>query len=71
MFDGRIKCIEEIVHNLYNGTEMFKEINNFLYPFHLHPPFGGYHGHKSKNFNDGGSVGNHYDLVGKLLERMI
>lgn len=71
MFDGKIKCIEEVVHHLYNGTEMFRDVNRFLYPFHLHAPRGGYNGHKSRSFNDGGCVGNHQDLLGRLVERMI
>ncbi|KAG5859354.1 ribosomal protein L7 [Encephalitozoon hellem] len=71
MFDGKIKCIEELVHHIYNGTEMFKDVNNFLYPFHLSPPRGGFKGHKSRSFNDGGSTGNHQDLLGDLLRRMI
>ncbi|ADM11228.1 60S ribosomal protein L7 [Encephalitozoon intestinalis ATCC 50506] len=71
MFDGKIKCIEELVYHIYNGTEMFRDVNNFLYPFHLSPPRGGFKGKKSRNFNDGGSVGNHQDLLGNLLKRMI
>lgn len=71
MFDGKIKCIEEIIYHLYNGTDMFKEVNNFLYPFHLSPPRGGFGGHKARSFNDGGSTGNHHDLLGRLLRRMI
>lgn len=71
MFEGKIRCIEEIIHHIYNGTEMFKAVNNFLYPFHLNSPSGGFAGRKSKSFTSGGSVGNHYDLLGKLLERMI
>ncbi|CAD26239.1 60S RIBOSOMAL PROTEIN L7 [Encephalitozoon cuniculi GB-M1] len=71
MFDGKIRCIEELVHHIYNGTEMFKKVNSFLYPFHLSPPRGGFKGQKSKSFNDGGSVGNHQDLLSNLLERMI
>lgn len=71
MFDGKIKCIEELVHHIYNGTEMFKDVNSFLYPFHLSPPRGGFKCQKSRSFNDGGSVGNHQDLLGDLLRRMI
>ncbi|KAM0672614.1 ribosomal protein L7 [Ordospora colligata] len=71
MFDGRIRCIEEIIHCIYNGTEMFKEVNNFLYPFHLNPPVGGFRQKKTRNFNEGGCLGNHHDLLHKLLERMI
>jgi large subunit ribosomal protein L7e len=71
MFDGRIKCIEEIVHHIHNGTEMFKAVNNFLWPFHLNAPLKGFGGQKRKSFNTGGSTGNHYDLLGRLLERML
>lgn len=71
MFDGKVRCIEELVHHIYNGTDMFKQVNNFLYPFHLSPPRGGFKGQKSKSFNAGGSVGNHHDLLGDLLSRMI
>lgn len=71
MFDGRIRCIEEIIHCIYNGDETFKEVNSFLHPFHLRPPVGGFRQKKTRNFNEGGCLGNHHDLLHKLLERMI
>lgn len=70
-FRGELKCVEEIVHNIYFGTEYFKACANFLIPFRLKSPLGGFKGKKSKGFTEGGSLGNHFDLIGELLERMI
>nr|6RM3_LF0 Chain LF0, uL30 [Vairimorpha necatrix] len=70
-FRGELKCIEEIIHNIYFGTEYFKVCANTLIPFRLKSPQGGFKGKKSKGFTEGGNLGNHYDLIGELVERML
>ncbi|KAK6089927.1 hypothetical protein P3W45_001130 [Vairimorpha bombi] len=70
-FQGEIKCVEEIVHNIYFGTEYFKVCANTLLPFRLKSPQGGFSGKKSKGFTEGGNLGNHFDLIGELVERML
>ncbi|KAI5169349.1 large subunit ribosomal protein L7e [Pancytospora epiphaga] len=70
-FDGRFKCIEELAYAIYNGDDDIKRILNFIYPFKLSAPRGGFNGKKSKNYLQGGSTNNHKELLGNLLERMI
>lgn len=70
-FDGEIRCIEEIVHHIYFGTDLFKHVTNFLCPISLHAPIGGFKGRKSKSFTEGGCMGNHHDLLGDIISKMI
>lgn len=70
-FDGEIRCIEEIVHHIYFGTDLFKHVTNFLCPINLHAPIGGFKGRKSKSFTEGGCMGNHHDLIGEIISKMI
>lgn len=70
-FQGEIKCVEEIIYNIYFGTEYFKVCANTLLPFRLKSPQGGFYGKKSKGFTEGGNLGNHFDLIGELVERML
>ncbi|EPR79455.1 60S ribosomal protein L7 [Spraguea lophii 42_110] len=66
-----IRCIEEFIYELYFNDERFKELNNFLNPFKLTPPKGGYKGRKAKDIIEGGAVGNHQDKIGELIKKMI
>jgi large subunit ribosomal protein L7e len=70
-FGGEIRCIEEIVHHIYFGTDSFKHVNNFLCAIRLHAPIGGFKGRKSRGFAEGGYMGNHYDLIGETISKMI
>lgn len=71
-FEGRFKCVEELCNVIYSGKPEIKEVLNFLCPFKLCPPRGGFpNGHKKKSFVQGGSSNDHKDLLGRLLERMI
>lgn len=71
VFEGGIRCVEEIVYNIHYGTEHFKVINNFLMPFTLNSPRGGFRGKKNKDYVEGGCMGNWYHDIGRLLSRMI
>ncbi|KAF7682812.1 60S ribosomal protein L7 [Astathelohania contejeani] len=70
-FDGELRCMEELVYHIYYGTPFFKAVNRFLWPFALQCPRGGFKGRKAKDFVMGGSTGNHYELIGELVKRMI
>lgn len=70
-FNG-LKCIEELIDSLYFGRENMKEVINFLSPFQLMPPKGGFKGQKKIiDVSQGGSTGNHGDHLDKLIMRMI
>lgn len=70
-FEGKYKCVEELVDVIYNGKEDITKVCNFLYPFGLAAPAGGFRGRKAKDFVMGGSTNNHMELIGELLERML
>lgn len=70
-FGGRIRCVEELIYQIYMGTDLFKKANNFLWPFTLCSPRKGFGGRKAKDVAQGGSTGCHYDKIGNLIYRMI
>ncbi|CBK23121.2 uncharacterized protein [Blastocystis hominis] len=65
-----IICVEDLVHEIYTVGEHFKEANNFLWPFKLNAPTGGYKNVK-KQFNEGGDTGNREYLINGLIARML
>lgn len=65
-----IICMEDLVHEIYTVGEHFKEANNFLWPFKLNAPSGGYYNVK-KQFNEGGDTGNREHLINGLIARML
>jgi len=64
-----IICIEDLIHEIYTVGPHFKEANNFLWPFKLSSPLGGYV-QKGKHFTEGGDYGNREQLINKLIRRM-
>jgi len=65
-----IICVEDLVHEIYTVGPHFKEANNFLWPFKLNTPKGGWTYLKT-HFNEGGDAGNREDQINKLLRRMV
>lgn len=65
-----IICVEDLVHEVYTVGPKFKEANNFLWPFKLSPPRGGYESIK-KHFIQGGSFGNREEYINDLVSRML
>ena len=65
-----IVSVEDLIHEIYTVGPHFKEANNFLWPFKLNSPNGGF-SKKLRHFNEGGDYGNHEVLIGKLVNRMI
>jgi len=64
-----IICVEDLIHEIYTGGPHFKEANNFLWPFKLSTPLGGY-GKKRIHFNEGGEAGNRSEEINALVRRM-
>jgi len=71
VFEGKYRCIEELVNVIYTGGEDFKQVNRFFYTFKLNTPRGGFSGKKSVAYTQGGQAGNHKHLLGELVERML
>ena len=64
-------CIEDLIHELVTVGPNFKSANNFLWPFKLSHPTGGFRPRKFKGFVEGGEVGDREDLINVLIQRMI
>jgi len=63
--------MEDIVHEIYTVGPHFKQVSNFLWPFKLSAPSGGFkckrHGYCEQR---GGDWGNREELVNELIARM-
>lgn len=65
-----INSVEDLIHEVVTCGPHFKEANNFLWPFKLASPLGGFE-IKRHSFGQGfGAFGNREDLINKLVSRM-
>merc|ERR1711976_1001111 len=64
-----IICIEDLIHEIFTCGPHFKEANNFLWPFKLSNPLGGWKD-KGIHFSEGGDAGNREELINKLVAKM-
>eukprot|EP00463_Aulacantha_scolymantha_P005100 TRINITY_DN6370_c0_g1_i1.p2 TRINITY_DN6370_c0_g1~~TRINITY_DN6370_c0_g1_i1.p2 ORF type:complete len:120 (+),score=20.24 TRINITY_DN6370_c0_g1_i1:238-597(+) len=62
-------CIEDLIHRIYTVGPHFKECNNFLWPFKLSSPLGGYK-KKRTHYCEGGDAGNREEDINKFVRRM-
>lgn len=65
-----IICMEDLIHEIYTLGKHFKEANNFLWPFKLNAPTGGFSNVKT-HFNEGGDVGDREYYINTLVARML
>jgi 60S ribosomal protein uL30 len=65
-----IICIEDLIHEVVTVGTHFKQAANFLWPFKLNNPNGGWK-KKSNHFTEGGDFGNREEYINKLLRRMV
>jgi len=66
-----INCIEDLIHEIVTCGPKFKEANNFLWPFKLSSPLGGFE-IKRHSFGQGfGAYGNREELVNQLIGKMM
>ncbi|WP_146132748.1 uL30 family ribosomal protein, partial [Acinetobacter nosocomialis] len=61
-----IICMEDLIHELYTVGPNFKRAANFLWPFKLNSPVGGWR-RKYNHFNDGGDFGERETQINPLL----
>ncbi len=66
-----IKCIEDVIHEIVTCGPHFKETNNFLWPFKLSSPLGGFSGKKLNHFNENGACGMQGDKINRLVKKLI
>ena len=65
-----IICVEDLVHEIFTVGPAFKQASNFLWPFKLNNPNGGWK-KKANHFTEGGDFGNREEYVNNLLRRMV
>jgi len=64
-----ITCTEDLIETIANVGDNFKEANNFLWPFKLSNPRGGWN-NKNHAFQKDGDWGNREDEINNLVRRM-
>jgi len=64
-----VLCTEDIIHEVFTVGRNFKKVNNFLWPFKLNSPRGGFV-KKLNHITEGGDAGNHEELINSLIRRM-
>ncbi|KAH8116772.1 60S ribosomal protein L7 [Phellopilus nigrolimitatus] len=65
-----ILCIEDLVHEIATAGPHFKQAANFLWPFKLNNPTGGWRPRKFLHFVEGGDHGNREHNINKLIRQM-
>lgn len=66
-----LHCVEDVIHEIVTCGPKFKEVNNFLWPFKLSSPLGGFE-IKRHSFAQGfGAYGNREELINALVKKMI
>jgi large subunit ribosomal protein L7e len=65
-----IICVEDIIHEILTVGPNFKQVNNFLWPFKLSNPTGGFRTRKFRHFVEGGDLGNREDHINNLIKQM-
>jgi large subunit ribosomal protein L7e len=65
-----IICVEDLIHEIFTVGPNFKQANNFLWPFTLSNPTGGFPGKKARHFIEGGENGNREEHINGLIHKM-
>jgi large subunit ribosomal protein L7e len=66
-----IGSVEDLIHEIYTVGPNFKQASNFLWPFKLSNPTGGFRKRKFIHFIEGGDLGNRETHINALLRQMI
>ena len=67
-----IVSVEDLIHEIYSVGPNFKQANNFLWPFKLSNPNGGWGVRRRfQHFIQGGSTGNREQYINQLAKKMI
>jgi len=65
-----IICVEDLIHEIFTVGKNFKFASNFLWPFKLNTPTGGWR-KKNNHYVEGGDFGCREDKINELLRRMV
>lgn len=66
-----IKCVEDLVNEIWTFGEHFKEANNFLWPFKLNSPRGGLISKRHQYMDNRGDQGPRDVYINGLVEQML
>ncbi|KAL2050987.1 hypothetical protein ABVK25_008733 [Lepraria finkii] len=62
--------MEDLLHEIHTVGPNFKQASNFLWPFKLTNPAGGFKTRKSERFVGGRDLGNREDKTNALVRQM-
>lgn len=65
-----IISIEDLIHEIFTTGPNFKQASNFLWPFKLSNPNGGWHSRKFRHFVEGGDAGDREHFINQLVRQM-
>ncbi|KAI6714964.1 60S ribosomal protein L7 [Diplocarpon mali] len=65
-----IVCMEDLIHEIVTVGPNFKQTANFLWPFKLSNPTGGFRTRKFRHFVEGGDLGNREEKINALVRQM-
>jgi len=65
-----IICMEDLVHEIFTVGPHFKEASNFLWPFKLSSPTGGFRERKLLHYVEGGDTGDRETFINDLIRKM-
>ena len=65
-----IVCMEDLIHEIFTVGPNFKQASNFLCPFKLSNPTGGFRPRKFKHYVEGGDLGNREEKINALIKQM-
>lgn len=65
-----IICMEDLIHEIVTVGTNFKQAANFLWPFKLSNPTGGFRTRKFRHFVEGGDLGNREEKINALVKQM-
>ncbi|KAL0066460.1 60S ribosomal protein L7 [Marasmius tenuissimus] len=65
-----ILSVEDLVHEIITAGPNFKQASNFLWPFKLSNPTGGWRHRKFNHYVQGGDFGNRETSINKLIRQM-
>lgn len=67
--DKGVICIEDVIHEIMTCGDNFRAVTNFLWPFKLNNPNGGWK-KKTNHFQEGGDYGNREAYINQLVQTM-
>lgn len=67
-----VQCVDDLIHEIFTVGDNFKATNNFLWPFKLSSPNGGFSSKtKLLHFLEGGEAGARGEEINALIKKML